>query len=143
MGLSSGTQDLSCIVQDLSCIIQDLSSGRVGPAVVPWGSRCSPVLSPPFPLHTLQQSRDASPSHSGTFLQASILTIWLTPLCSSRFRLGVISSKKLFLAFISSTSPYLPPSSWSPCTLSITSLSTLSLQALSFPAPSAGQCALI
>ena len=66
------------------------------------------------------------PPHSGTFLQASILTIWLTPVCSSRFRLGVISSKKLFLAFISSTSPYLPPSSWSPCTLRIISLSTSS-----------------
>ena len=48
------------------------------------------------------------PPHSGTFLQAapSVLTIWLTPLCSSKFRLGVTSSKKLFLAFISLTSPY-------------------------------------
>lgn len=85
------------------------------------------------------------PPHSGTFLQAapSVLTIWLTLLCSSKFRLGVTSSKKLFLAFISLTSPYLLLSSWSPSTLSIISLSTRSLQALSFPAPSAGQWALI
>ena len=60
------------------------------------------------------------PPHSGTFPQAapSVSTIWLTPLCSSKFRLGVTSSKKLFLAFISLTSPYLLLSSWSPSTLS-------------------------